>query len=1095
MKKIHASHDRNLLFGVLAFQLDFVTQAQLIETMQAWMMRKEKSLGEVLVEKGFLTTQRRELLDTLVAEHVRQHGDDPERSLAAINYEQSLRQELQRLGDPEVSRAAGLLHTSRRQNLPEDGIGMATMPHMAHVEDGVPQRFSVIRPLAEGGLGIVSVAHDAELTREVALKEIKPAFADHNDSRARFLKEAEITGRLEHPGIVPVYGLGTYPDGRPYYAMRMIKGSSLKEAIDEFHLKDSAKRDPTSRTLELRELLQRFIDVCNAMEYAHSRGILHRDLKPANIMLGKYRETLVVDWGLAKSIGETEQQTLAEETVIVPELGGESVPTRMGEVVGTIAFMSPEQAAGKQELLGTASDVYSLGATLYALLTGKVSQSGADAGTLLRNILAGKFTKPREIKRNLAPQLEAICLKAMALKPLDRYLSAKAMADDLEHFLADEPIAAIVEPFSIRVRRWVRKHPRTVSTMVVGVLSMLLLSAVWAMYSRKIADERTRSSQQLEVKNKALQKATTLAEEKQREAEERRKQAEQVKEFMVNAFRSPDPGRDGKTVRVFEVLPGALAEIDKEFPQATLVKGELFEAIGRTYLGLGLPNDALPLLRQGGEIFAATLGANDPRTRAVWDRLATALADSDQFDASIELFTSNLRKLQEAAEPNLMDIVNATNNLAGALISAGRTKDAIQLYEETRTRLEEGEASDPEAMLSVTQGLAECLRKADQADKALPLFQESLDQARGALGEENPTTLTLMSNVAACQLDLGALDLALPLLEQTLEKRSRILGPDHPDTILSIRQLADGRRAQGDLAGARALYEQALKLFPANQGRGAYVASTRNGLAECLLGMNRVTEGIQLLEGAESKLAASHPETLRSRHDLARGYFLLDQLTLAKPLAAANLEARRAQFGATHRTVRTSMELWQKILTRDGDFAAAEGISRAWLAALQEVAPQASMEAVRARLSLAVACARQGKWKEARELLELARKDLVATGAEVHEQLRADALEAYLLVGEQSWEEAEKLLLRTFKEQRKHLADASPEQRGYVLETCEYFRELYKDSQQTNKVPMAERQLELRRAEILKYQDSGSGTESPTSRDDSSVWRGGTIVS
>ncbi len=171
------------------------------------------------------------------------------------------------------------------------------------------------------------MAIDSELVREVALKEIKPQFADHGNSRARFLQEAEITGRLEHPGIVPVYGLGKYLDGRPYYAMRMIKGESLQSAIEQH---DETKGSATQRSSGPGELLQRFVDVCNAIEYAHSRGILHRDLKPDNVMLGKYGETLVVDWGLAKAIGEGDLKTRSDETVIMPELGGDSVPTRMG---------------------------------------------------------------------------------------------------------------------------------------------------------------------------------------------------------------------------------------------------------------------------------------------------------------------------------------------------------------------------------------------------------------------------------------------------------------------------------------------------------------------------------------------------------------------------------------------------------------------------------------------------------------------------------------------------------------------------------------------------------------------------------------------
>ena len=179
-------------------------------------------------------------------------------------------------------------------------------------------RFRLLRQHARGGIGVVFVALDSELHREVALKQIQIQHADDPDSRARFLIEAEVTGRLEHPGIVPVYGLGTNDQGRPFYAMRFVRGQSLKEAIDSYHQSDSQQKgDRAHGTLALRELLTRFIDVCHAIAYSHSRGVIHRDLKPANILLGPYGETLVVDWGLAKVVGRDDPtpQPAAEVTL------------------------------------------------------------------------------------------------------------------------------------------------------------------------------------------------------------------------------------------------------------------------------------------------------------------------------------------------------------------------------------------------------------------------------------------------------------------------------------------------------------------------------------------------------------------------------------------------------------------------------------------------------------------------------------------------------------------------------------------------------------------------------------------------------------
>src|SRR6476661_6409090 len=253
MSQPHA--DRNLLFGILAVQMDFVTRDQLLAGMNAWVLDKGKPLGDILRAQGALAADDHALLEKLVAKHLAKHGNDPARSLAAVSPAGGVRDALARVADPAVHASLGHVRPGA-----DIYATRAATPSAAGAASGT--RFRVLRPHARGGLGEVHVARDEELNRDVALKEIQGHFADNPESRSRFVLEAEITGALEHPGIVPVYGLGQYPDGRPFYAMRFIRGDSMQDAVHRFHKAEAPARDPGERALALRALLRRFVDVC-----------------------------------------------------------------------------------------------------------------------------------------------------------------------------------------------------------------------------------------------------------------------------------------------------------------------------------------------------------------------------------------------------------------------------------------------------------------------------------------------------------------------------------------------------------------------------------------------------------------------------------------------------------------------------------------------------------------------------------------------------------------------------------------------------------------------------------------------------------------
>jgi serine/threonine protein kinase len=381
------------------------------------------------------------------------------------------------------SPGAGRVSTANLRAAPPDpdlthdaAVGESGPPALPEGNVVTTARYRIGRLHARGGLGEILVATDEVLGREVALKVLPPGRARDRDSRDRFLREAEVTGQLEHPGVVPVYGLGQVGDGSPVYAMRFIRGETFFEAAARFHAGAPPGRGPAWRSPAFQQLLQRFLSVCNTIAYAHSRGVLHRDLKPANILLGEYGETIVVDWGLAVPAGAAEE-------------------SQAGVIVGTPAYMAPEQAAGDADRVGPASDIYCLGATLYVLLSGQPPFQDEQVRDVLGKVRRGAFPPPRQRNRHVPPPLEAVCLKAMARRPGDRHPTALALADDLQRWLADEPVSAWAEPVRARARRWLVRHPRLVTAAVVALVAGALLAGVTALLSA--ANERERGQRQL----------------------------------------------------------------------------------------------------------------------------------------------------------------------------------------------------------------------------------------------------------------------------------------------------------------------------------------------------------------------------------------------------------------------------------------------------------------------------------------------------------------------------------------------------------------------------------------------------------------------
>jgi eukaryotic-like serine/threonine-protein kinase len=407
-------------------------------------------------------------------------------------------------------------------------------------------RYEVIEVLDEGGLGKILIAHDHQLSRKVAFKQIKEQFAVNDVSQRRFVFEAAITGQLEHPGIVPVYSLGRDQNNSPYYAMRLIEGESFHKVIQRFHRltkdgissTDNVSIDSKHRRLEFRQLLKRFLDLCEAVDFAHSRGVIHRDLKPANIMIGAFGETFVVDWGLARHFDDT-SAPMNDNNSTVDNSPGQ---TRQGTIVGTPAYMSPDQARGEVTSLGATSDIFSLGSILFNVMTGKKPFEHSDSRSTIQAVAQGEFSEPIEIRSDIPKPLNAICIKAMQFEPADRYQSAGALAQDIERWLADEPVEAWKEPLLNRAGRWVRNHRTLVTTAVaflfVSTIALAVIGIMQQESNRKLfaANEKEKEATQRAVDaNKKLIAANEKEKEATRLANEQFELAEQRFQLALDA--------------------------------------------------------------------------------------------------------------------------------------------------------------------------------------------------------------------------------------------------------------------------------------------------------------------------------------------------------------------------------------------------------------------------------------------------------------------------------------------------------------------------------------------------------------------------------
>ncbi|HKQ60247.1 MAG TPA: serine/threonine-protein kinase [Candidatus Polarisedimenticolaceae bacterium] len=698
--------------------------------------------------------------------------------------------------------------------------------------DPKTERYTLSRLHSKGGLGQVWLARDTTLDREVAFKEIRPERAEHPNVWARFVREAKITGGLEHPSIVPIYELSRRGDtGRPFYTMRFIRGRTLREAIAAYHAK---RESGAAGSLDLQTLLNALVGVANAVAYAHAKGVIHRDLKPDNVVLGDYGEVILLDWGLAKAQGTPDEPPPERPPEPLSSGGG----TVEGTVLGTPAYMAPEQAAGRTDEVGPKSDVYGLGAILYEILTSRPPVEGAGSLEVLLRAVQGPRPRPRTLRPDVPPALEAICMQAVAVAPDDRYPSAAAFSEDIRRFLADEPVSAWPEPRTRRAARWARRH-RTLVTSA----GILLAAAVFV-----------------------LAAGTVLLGRKNREIEAQRAHAEEN-------FRLAKDAVDRYLTQV-----GDSAELKAKGLEGLRTK--LFDAARVFYEKFALIRAHDPAAR--ADLAAAHLNLGN---------ISRETGDTRQAEASLRTAIELYREPGSSAPR--ADRLAAVGNLALLLNEAGRSEEAERAFRQATALIEGAPDAEDEAFLTGAANVYDNLGTLESSLHQVQQSEAAHEKGR-ALRERlvalHPDSelyqgqlLISLSNLASLHATTGREADALPYLERATALGEKLVAahPDNPTyaTGLAVsynnlggvytltRRNADARQAH---ARALAIREKIAAEHPAVLDDQLYLAGSYVNLGELEVRDGQYEAALVPLERAERALGGILEKT--PDHAVARFY-------------------------------------------------------------------------------------------------------------------------------------------------------------------------------------------------------------------------------
>ncbi len=652
-------------------------------------------------------------------------------------------------------------------------------------------RYRVQQVLGEGGMGVVYQAEQENPRRQVALKIIRPGVASP-ELLKRFEYEAQMLGRLQHPGIAQIFeaGVATLDDGvpRPFFAMELVRGTPLTDFARNAHLDNSAR-------------LTLFTLVCDAVHHAHLRGLIHRDLKPANILVTGDGQPKVLDFGIARSASAADQR---------------SVHTSVGQIVGTIPYMSPEQATLDPADLDTRSDVYALGVILHELLTNRLPYDvdRKPIAEALEVIRSHEPSRLSSIRRDFRGDIETIVGKALEKDRTRRYQSASELADDIRRSLRDEPIVARPPSVVYQFGKFAKRN----KSVVVGMAGVFVALLVGLIATRR----------QAEKANQAADSAIAL------------------NLFLQDMFASVDPvNTKGEPVTVRQLLDGGARRIDSAFKDRPQIAATTHRTLARAYTDLALFEDAEQQARKALELYRRVFGPNNPGTVESARALTIALVELRRYADAEVIAKEGLESAKIAFGPDSQIAEAFVTELAIIEEALGKPEEAERLYRLSFKSSREREGTASRSTITGASNLGVCLMDGENHPDTLvnianlgsvyermgrgadaePLMREAVEISKRVHGPDHPDTLLYESNVGAVLLSQKRLDDADAVLTPLMTRCERVAGPTEIATMSTLAVLANLRLDQGRFDEAESIaidhYERNVKLF----GAGSPVAA------------------------------------------------------------------------------------------------------------------------------------------------------------------------------------------------------------------------------------------------------------------------------